>query len=307
VWLLSKVCGTWFSKQTNKMHEGTELDIIYKTIKEEHPFKDNEYYRVAIAIEVLRIMVGNEWTNQSLFKMHSVLEKRNVDAFEFFGSENHGPQWGNRITRFAEWLFNLKNVPNLRNVIADIRSGELLSRIAELEVGRHLLSRGIKFEYVLPSGNKGLDFDIRITDPLTVNCEIKHKIESTEFSENTLINTLRDAGRQLPKDTPAIIFIKFPEKWLAHNELKNILIDVFDPIFKRKSEHLIGIMLRWEETFYENNDPSNPENEIMFTSQYKFYANHYYLFDDKLNAFVTKINDESNNWVYLDEVIKRNS
>ncbi len=224
-----------------------ELKIICDTLKKVHPNKDIDFYKMGLAVEVLRLMIDNEWVNQSIFNQHKTRDKKNVDAYNFFRSETNGYQWQERIFRFAERVFNLRNVKNYDSVIEDIISGELVSRFAEIETGRHLKSRGFDFEFIEPSGKKGQDFDIKIVSKKTINCEVKHKIESTALSEKTIKKTLSKANKQFPHDTPALIFLRIPSEWKQEENFRETFESACDEFFQRNKGHILGVVLRWEQ------------------------------------------------------------
>jgi hypothetical protein len=268
-----------------------------ETIKAQHPGKDVDYYKMFLATELLRLIIDNDWVNQTIFKQNPVKERKNNNAFEYFRSKTNGFQWQERVYRLAERVYNLRHIPNIENIIDDIIGGELVSRFAELEVGSHLFSRGIKFEFVVPTGEKGKDFDIKIIEPLIINCEVKHKIESTSLSDSTLTNTIRSANDQIPKDVPAIIFIKIPEEWISDKKLKEVIDRVFEPFFQRNSTHITGIMLRWEER--------DSINEGMFYWKFEFHVNKYFKLNDDIDLFLQQINGTRNNWVSLSDIIHK--
>lgn len=280
-----------------KMLEERELKIMCETIKKENPGKDETYYKMFLATELLRLMVDNDWVNQTIFNQNPVTEKKNKDAFEYFRSKTIGFQWQERVFRFAERVYNLRHISNIENIINDIIRGELVSRFAELEVGSHLLSRGIKFEFVIPEGEKGKDFDIKIIEPLIINCEVKHKIESTILSNNTLTKTIRSANDQIPQDVPAIIFIKIPEQWISDKKLKEVIDEVLEPFFKRNSNHIIGIMLRWEER--------DSHIDGMFYWKFKFYQNKYFKLTGEIDLFLQQINGTRNYWISLSDIVQK--
>ncbi|MFT4697832.1 MAG: hypothetical protein ACI9SJ_000963 [Flavobacteriaceae bacterium] len=91
-----------------------------------------------------------------------------------------------------------------------------------------------------------MDFDIKIIDGLIVNCEIKHKIESTSLSNNTIKNTLSIANKQLPQNESGLIFIQILQSWADDVNTMQILNRILTPFFERNNSHIFGIVLRWE-------------------------------------------------------------
>lgn len=266
-------------------------------LKKEFPDKDLDFYKMLIAVEILKQVIGIEWANQTIFKQHKKLDKKNRDAFIFFNSYDTGYIWQTRVYFFGEYIYNLRKVQNFDLLKKEIEAGHLVSRFAEIEVGKHLMQRNINFEFVNPSGKKTEDFDIRIKDELNVNCEVKHKIESTILSESTIINTLRRANRQLPKSEPGIIFLKIPQRWSEDSTLVIILNKVLVPFFQRNNSHLMGILLRWEE--------QNSLSKGLFYFKYKLLRNEFFDCNELAEKFLNKLEDSVNlkNWVSLENII----
>jgi hypothetical protein len=280
-----------------KMLDERELKIMCETIKKEHPNKDEDYYKMFLSTEVLRLMIDNEWVNQSVFKQHHNKEKRNYAAFDYLRSGENGFEWQERVSKLAERVYNLRRVRNIEHIIDKIKSGELLSSYAELEVGRHLYSRGFIIEFIIPKGIKGQDFDLKITSPLMVNCEVKHKIESTAISQNTLTDAIRSANDQVPHNEPAIIFIKIPGGWLSDQNFNEIINKSFDPFFERNGSHIIGIMLRWEQS--DNQVPG------IFYWKFKFYVNKHYKTTLDNKSFTEGLQGLSTNWISFSEIVHK--
>jgi len=221
-------------------NETSGLIKACKKLKEKFPNNHFDFYRMLIATEVLRHLVDNDWVNQTLFKQHDKLEKKNKKAYSFFESEETGFTWQTRIYYLSERLYNIRKVKNFNLLIEQIISGNLVSRYAEIDVGSHLFKRGIEFEFKKPIGTKTNDYDLRITDNIIVNCEIKHKLESTKLSTQTIKNSLSDANKQLPKNELGIIFLKIPQEWVESNEIIESISRVINPFFDRNKSNIIS-------------------------------------------------------------------
>lgn len=270
-----------------------------KILKKQFPGRNIDFYRMFISVEILRQLIDNEWVNQTVFKHHGEIEKKNKDAFEFFRSSELGYVWQTRICFFAERMYNLRETKNFDLIVKEILNGNLVSRYAEIEIGAHLLRRGINFEFVEPTGEKTKDYDLKIVNEIEINCEVKHKIESTELSINTLKNTLSDANKQLPKNELGIIFLKIPQKWSQNNKIIETLKRVLLPFFKRNNSHIIAIVLRWEvqDDLFEN----------LFRFMYKVERNIYFETNKKIDELLNKIENQYDNnyWVSLAEIVMK--
>ena len=105
-------------------------------------------------------------------------------------------------------------------------NGDIEGTYAELDLGRMLYLSLTNFRFVSRSGKKGDDYDIEIAlkDGIVVCADAKCKIETTDYSENTVRNSLQHARQQFPKDRPSVVFVKVPPRWLAdQSEMKSHL------------------------------------------------------------------------------------
>jgi hypothetical protein len=94
---------------------------------------------------------------------------------------------------------------------------------------------------------KGNDYDFDAGEGATaVCCEVKCKLESTDLGENTIINALTNARKQLPADRAAIIGVKIPELWIREPELRRMLESALAYFF-RNSSRVVAVVVRWEE------------------------------------------------------------
>jgi hypothetical protein len=135
-----------------------------------------------------------------------------------------------------------------------MRDGDIEGTYAELDLGRMLYQSDINFRFVNRSGKKGDDFDIEIVfENGTIVCaDAKCKVEATEFSEQTVLNSLRHARTQFPDDRPSIIFVKVPPRWLAeHSNVKALLTKVAND-FLRGTGRVVSVKyyvsyIHWED------------------------------------------------------------
>lgn len=282
---------------TSVKNKTTNLIKACKSFKKQFPNRDIDFYKMLIGVEILRQVIDNKWVNQTIFRQHGEIDKKNKDAFEFFKSSNLGFVWQTRTYFFAERVYNLRETKNFNLIVKEILNGNLVSRFAEIEVGAHLLRRGINFEFVEPIGEKIKDYDLKIVDEIEINCEIKHKIENMELSINTLKNTISDANKQLPKKELGIIFLKIPQNWSQNDKIIETLKRVILPLFKRNNSHIIAIVLRWElqDDLFKN----------LFRFMYIVERNIYFKTDEKIDRLLNKLENQfdNNNWVSLEDII----
>jgi hypothetical protein len=163
-----------------------------------------------------------------------------------------------RLVDFAELLFNLQYVDGFDDCIRKMRDGNIEGTYAELDLGRMLYQSSIEFRFVVTSGQKGDDFDIEISlnDGTVVCADAKCKIESTDFSERTVLNSLHDARTQFPDHRPSIIFMKVPPRWLiehgGHTGATKVLLTNVANKFLRGTGRVVSVkyyisFIHWED------------------------------------------------------------
>ena len=180
-----------------------------------------------------------------------------------------------RIVDLAEILFNLQHTAGFDDCIQKMRDGDIEGTYAELDFGRMLYQSSIEFRFVKSSGRKGDDYDIDIImkDGTSVCADAKCKIEATDFSEKSVMNSLRHARSQFPDNRPSIVFVKVPPHWLIdRTDVKSILTNVANE-FLRGTGRIVSVkyyisFIRWEngavthvQAFQEINN-TNPINRF---------------------------------------------
>ena len=124
-----------------------------------------------------------------------------------------------KVVELAELLYNLQGVPGLEHSLDRMFRGQIEPAIAELDFGMFLRRQGVAFGYVIPTSVKTRDYDVHVPyDGGPVACgNIKCKIEGTNYAENSLLNSLKKAQKQLPSERPGIVFVKVPPHWVDLN------------------------------------------------------------------------------------------
>jgi hypothetical protein len=187
-----------------------------------------------------------------------------------------------RIVDFAELLFNLQGIEGVESCLDRMRQGNIEATYAELDFGRMLYSAGVVFKFVEPRQEKGADYDIEIVmaDGTTVCADAKCKIETTNFSEKTVQNTLGHARRQFPKDRPSAIFVKIPVRWVETVEAAAQL-NAIAHRFLRGTQRVVSVKYYVVQADYENGtlshrhgfrEISNPNNRFFPTRNWDMFA-----------------------------------
>lgn len=149
-------------------------------------------------------------------------------------SEATLPRSTTRVIELGEMVWNLHTVTGFEERANDIRTDMrgIEAKIGELMGGRFFKQFGIMFAFRPPRGQKQDDFDIEYvrTDSKLGRCEVKSKLEVTEFSVNTIKNTCKEAKRQLPKEESGIILLRTPEDWVPFEDGVESLQAIIDAI-----------------------------------------------------------------------------
>jgi hypothetical protein len=166
-------------------------------------------------VAVVKYYMGEDWLERHLSPFSSKPGYLRLNISE--DGEELSAVMGQRIVDLGEMLLNLQNVEGFDSCIRRLRDGDLEPTIAELSLAAMIYVNDWPFRFVEPSGVKRADYDYEIThaDGLVVCADAKCKIESTAFSEKTILSALNKARSQLPDDKPGIVLIKFPADWLG--------------------------------------------------------------------------------------------
>jgi hypothetical protein len=122
----------------------------------------------------------------------------------------------------------LQRIPGFDTCIDRMRHGVLIeSTYAELDFGRMLYSSNVDFRFV--------------ADGLVVCADAKCKVETTDFSENTVMNALKDARTQFTEDRPSIIFMKFPHHWFGKPIPPGVSLNSIARRFLRTTGRIVSV------------------------------------------------------------------
>lgn len=176
--------------------------------------RDDSRRTFHLAVAIVKYYLGRPWIEK-----HAG-ENSPLDGVfrQCFDDRVRGEIQAYRLVDLSELIYNLQSVPGFDECLDRMRSGDIEGPLAELDFGRMLTLNGISFRFVIPQGVEGSDYDIEILlddDDLTVCADAKCKIDSTEFSEATVKNSLQKARKQFPGDKPSIVFVKVPSRWLT--------------------------------------------------------------------------------------------
>lgn len=185
-----------------------------------HPNDEPMHNAYMVAATIIGIILGVEWYNKQIISH---------DNKAFF--RNNPNTWHDIHVHFmrtiflGECLFNMQRVSGFEQVVRQLKNEKTESAVTELEVGMLLMQQGVAFRFVKPRREKGFDYDIELFHPNGEICcvDAKCKFEGGTYSENAIINSLREARRRnLNPNMPGIVFIKMPQDWHESKEFELI-------------------------------------------------------------------------------------
>jgi hypothetical protein len=223
-----------------------------------------------LSIAVLRHFFGPEWVEEHVglgrdspgfLRLTSAIvdkEKSEISTF--------------KIVDLAEILLNLQDIPGIEIVVDKMKHAHIEPTFAEFDFGKMLYCSEASFRFVKPVQKKGLDYDVEIvlSDGLIVCADAKCKLEGKEFSEKTVMNSLREARKQVPPDRPSFIFVKVPAGWMSNRSPKGPLNEIAKA-FLRETQRVASIKFYISEIIYNNGfithnqmfkEISNPNNRF---------------------------------------------
>lgn len=129
-----------------------------------------------------------------------------------------------RCVGLAELLYNLQSIKGLISIVRRLVSNpsQLEATILELEGMRLLWSAKLPFRIAHSGAGQGLNYECEVLLPNDViaYCEMKCKIETSEFSAQGIASTLRHARKQLPTGKCGVIILKVPERWTTDSNTR---------------------------------------------------------------------------------------
>jgi hypothetical protein len=162
-----------------------------------------------LAVTIISHFFGRQWVGDHIIQ--DATHSRRTGIFRMdFSSDYEREKKTFRVVDFAETLFNLQSIPGFDDRVDQMRSGQVEATYAEFDFARFLHIHDVDFQFVIPSGVKGKDYDFGIAyaDGRDACADTKCRLEETEIRADTLRHPL-DAARSknLPADRPGIVFI----------------------------------------------------------------------------------------------------
>ncbi len=118
-----------------------------------------------------------------------------------------------RVILIGETLFLLRNCKGFPEICRRLQTRDLRPTYYEMIAAKAFFRAGFEIDVRAETRHLGRDFDFTASHKrLIVNVEVT-ALEEKEFYEKTAINALHQKRRQLPKDSPAVIFCVIPPQW----------------------------------------------------------------------------------------------
>jgi hypothetical protein len=201
-----------------------------------------ERRRISAALAVIRLTLGQEYINE---RLHPARPDPFLDLD--LANRNANFKFMDRVFGLGEMLFNMQGIEGFSSRVQRLRGEDLESALGELQGVQLLMRSGIRVNFVEPSGRKGHDFDVAaIIDDLPVACEMKTKVEVAARPSVTAIRaSIEQARKQLPTDSPSVVFLKLPESWLDTVEGQSLALDGIREGM-RQTRRINAVVAHWE-------------------------------------------------------------
>lgn len=224
-----------------------------------------------LAIAIVKHFLGEGWLDE-----HVSPERSTPGFLRVIAGQSAKTQISTfRVVDFAELLWNLQRITGFDMCIDRLGQGVIEPTYAELDLGRMLYCAGVNFRFVEPQQIKGLDYDVEITlaDGMVVCADAKCKLEATEFSADTVRNSLEKARRQFPADQPSIIFMKVPARWFKQPiQVRGLSLNEIAEKFLCGTKRIVSVKFYFSEIVYV-------DKVLMHDHTFKEISNHNNRFD----------------------------
>lgn len=207
------------------------------------------HYRCqAVTTAIICKTLGTDWFGEHLAPFDRPAKYFKADITD----EDGYNRFMMRKMELGELLLNLHKVTAFDDRLDVIRNDQrgVEAGISELIGGRFFKCHNIMFHVLPPKGCKQEDYDIEYvrTDGRLGRCEIKSKLQGTQFSANTIKNSLKDAKKQLPKEQSGIVLLRIPEMWVPWNDdgvtkLHDVIKAVEDWFAEEKTTRISSVVI----------------------------------------------------------------
>lgn len=222
-----------------------------REICERFPAAEPAMIEYGVACEVIINVFGPEWYRTRLAGNRSdtyFAKDRDRSLGEYIHQA--------RVTGLAHDLLVCQHFEGFAELREEMSKRALLAVYHELRVARMLHDDGHRVAFVVPSHEKGQDFDLLVDDVLAT--EVKAKEEGTQYTTSSLQNTLLTARPQLPPQGPGLVALRIPDAWGVDPAFAKEAEAVFRGAFS--SRRINAILVLWDEWA-----PVNPKGAACLT------------------------------------------
>lgn len=168
----------------------------------------------ALSEDIIDSHLGSGW-----FKTHvdgSASSNQTHDYLRFDGPPAVRLLAAHRVHEVARRLYQLQSYPWFDEILRRVQKQGLSGAGFELDIVfllHNLLASVTPRKEV---GIKGEDYDILLqVGGLEVPVEAKTKDDGTAYTNATVIDTVKQAARQLPKGSNGVVFLRIPSGWVG--------------------------------------------------------------------------------------------
>lgn len=208
-------------------------------VRSRFPDADEVFYDYTVASEVIINILGPSWWALRLAgsKADPYFVK---DAEDTPGRYRHQ----SRVIVLARDLLRCQDAPGFAEQLDQIRPRSLIGVFHEIRVAALLRASGHAVEFVIPTQQRGADFDLLVEGQLAV--EVKAREDNAEYGRASLESTLSAARRQLPKDRPGLVALRIPDRWARSAEFVADAEGILERALQ-KSRRMNAILVLWDE------------------------------------------------------------
>jgi hypothetical protein len=194
---------------------------------------------VAAAIGILGLFFRPDWIQSRILPRRGFIHPPVTGPHDEFKMQD-------RIIALAEHLANLQEIDGFSWGLDEIRTDSIETGLGKLIAAGMLRRRNIPFHFVVPSGRIGHDYDAEaIIGATTVAIEMKAKVEGNDPSPEAIAYRLRVARKQLPKQTPNLVFLRVPGAWGESETGQSAIAQGVEREFK-SSRTISLVVTHWE-------------------------------------------------------------
>jgi hypothetical protein len=201
---------------------------------------------VAGCTRVISEILGGKWVEQRVVAGRLGFFQLDIADSSTLQSRVHGMA---RVRELAELMLNLQSIEGFHERVREFQTADetkLESAFAELQIAGLMHQHELPFRF-LPARQ---DFEVYVSDDVTIRVEAKCKLEGATVSMSSVLNSLRQAAKQVPGDGPATLFVKIPQSW--HDSGKMVPEELAKATFRffGKSGRVISVV--YYSTFFDH-------------------------------------------------------